>query len=100
MRPVELHVPRQAPRTLEPGQIVAVLAATEHLRDRFLLSLVAETGMCIGQALGLRHSDFVPHRREVHVVPRANNANKARAKVRSAAMVPVSAPHAAPLPGH
>jgi hypothetical protein len=56
--------------------------------------------MCIGQALGLRHSDFVSHRREVHVVPRANNANKARAKVRSAAMVPVSAPHAAPLPGH
>ncbi len=43
VRPVKLHVPRQAPRTLEPGQIVAVLAATERLRDRFLLSLLAET---------------------------------------------------------
>jgi integrase len=92
VRPVKLHVPRQAPRTLEPGQIIAVLAATEHLRDRFLLSLLAETGMRIGQALGLRHADFVSHRREVHIVPRADNANRARAKVRSAAVVPVSAP--------
>ena len=70
VRPVKLHVPRQAPRTLEPGQVVAVLAATEHLRDRFLLSLLAETGMRVGQALGLRHSDFVSHRREVDMVPR------------------------------
>ena len=38
VRPVKLQVPRRAPRTLEPGQIVAILAACEHLRDRFLLS--------------------------------------------------------------
>jgi integrase len=35
---------------------VAVLAACEHLRDRFLLSLLAETGMRVGQSLGLRHA--------------------------------------------
>jgi integrase/recombinase XerD len=92
VRPVKLHVPRQAPRTLEPEQVVAVLAATEHLRDRFLLSLLAETGMRVGQALGLRHADFVSRKREVHIVPRAGNVNRARAKVRSAVMVPVSAP--------
>jgi integrase/recombinase XerD len=92
VRPVKLHVPRQAPRTLAPDQIVAVLAATEHLRDRFLLSLLAETGMRVGQALGLRHSDFVSHKREVHIVPRADNANRARAKVRSPVVVPVSSP--------
>jgi integrase len=45
VRPVKLQVPRRAPRTLEPAQIVAILAACEHLRDRFLLSLLAETGM-------------------------------------------------------
>jgi integrase len=45
VRPVKLRVPRRAPRTLEPGQIVAILAACEHLRDRFMLSLLAETGM-------------------------------------------------------
>jgi integrase len=71
---------------------VAILAACEHLRDRFLLSLLAETGMRAGQALGLRHCDFVSRRREVRIVPRADNANGARAKVRSAAVVPVSAP--------
>ena len=92
VRPVKLHVPPRAPRTLEAEQIVAVLAACEHLRDRFLLSLLAETGMRVGQALGLRHADFVSRKREVHIVPRAGNANGARAKLRSAAVVPVSVP--------
>jgi integrase len=92
VRPVKLPVPRRAPRTLEPGQIVAILAACEHLRDRFLLSLLAETGMRVGQALGLRHCDFVSRKREVHIVPRADNANRARAKLRSAVVVPVSTP--------
>jgi integrase len=77
---------------LEPGQIVAILAGCEHLRDRFLLSLLAETGMRVGQALGLRHADFVSRTREVRIVPRADNANGARAKVRSAAVIPVSTP--------
>ncbi len=45
VRPVKLHVPRRSPQILEPGQIVAILAACAHLRDRFLLSLLAETGM-------------------------------------------------------
>jgi integrase len=40
----------------------------------------------------LHHCDFVSRKREVHIVPRADNANGARAKVRSAAVVPVSAP--------
>ena len=48
--------------------------------------------MRAGQALGLRHCDFVSRRREVRIVPRADNANGARAKVRSAAVVPVSTP--------
>ena len=91
-RPVKLHVTRQAPRTLEAEQIVAVLAACEHLRDQFLMSLLAETGMRVGQALGLRHADFVSRKREVHIVPRGDNANRARAKVRSTSVVPVSTP--------
>jgi integrase len=92
VRPVKLHVPQRAPRTLEPEQIVAILAACEHLRDRFLLSLLAETGMRVGQALGLRHADLVSRKREVHIVPRVDNANRARAKLRSATMIPVSVP--------
>jgi integrase len=55
-----------------------------------LFSLLAETGMRVGQALGLRHSDFVSRRREVHIVPRPDNANGARAKYRSISVIPVS----------
>jgi integrase len=85
-------VTRRAPRTLDAGQVAAILAACEHLRDRFLLAVLAETGMRAGQALGLRHADFVSRDREVRIVPRPGNANGARAKLREAAVIPVSAP--------
>jgi integrase/recombinase XerD len=91
-RPARLPVTRRVPRTLDAGQVAAILAACEHLRDRFLLALLAETGMRIGQALGLRHADFVSRDRQVRIVPRAGNANGARAKLRETAVIPVSAP--------
>jgi integrase/recombinase XerD len=90
-RPLRLRQPRTLPRTLSTDQVVALAEACEHLRDRFLLCLLAETGMRIGQALGLRHSDFVSHRREILIVPRADNANGARAKTIDRATIPVSA---------
>jgi integrase len=90
-RPVKLPVPQRAPRTLTADQVVQVLAAPVRARDRFLLALLAETGMRVGQALGLRHADFVSRAKEVRIVPRADNANGARAKLRSPATVPVTA---------
>jgi integrase len=90
-RPVKLAVPRQVPRTLTDEQILAVLFACDRLRDRFLFALLAETGMRIGQALGLRHSDFVSRDRQVRIVPRVDNANGARAKTRSVHVIPVTA---------
>ena len=84
-------VAQRTPRTLNAEQVVAVLAAPQRARDRFLLALLAETGMRIGQALGLRHADFVSRAKEVRIVPRADNANGARAKLRSPAMIPVTA---------
>jgi len=89
-RPIKLAVPRARPRTLDAEQVVAVLGACERLRDRFLMALLAETGMRIGQALGLRHSDFVSRHKELHIVPRSDNANGARAKVTATTVVPVS----------
>ena len=70
--------------------MLTLVEACEHLRDRFLLCLRAETGMRVGQALGLRHCHFVSHRREIHIVPRADNANGARAKTIDPTTVPVS----------
>jgi integrase/recombinase XerD len=45
VRPVKLMVPRLTPRTLDPGQVATILGACEHLRDRFLMALLAETGI-------------------------------------------------------
>jgi integrase/recombinase XerD len=41
--------------------------------------------------LGLRHADFVSHRRELRIVPRADNANGARAKTRDVHTIPIPA---------
>jgi integrase/recombinase XerD len=49
------------------------------LRDRLLLQLLRETGMRIGEALGLRHEDLSIARREVAINPRLND-NGARVK--------------------
>jgi integrase len=77
---------------VDAGQVAAILAACERVRDRFLFALLAETGMRVGQALGLRHGDFVSRRREIRIVARPDNANGARAKLREAAVIPVSTP--------
>ncbi|MHB1535142.1 MAG: tyrosine-type recombinase/integrase [Acidimicrobiales bacterium] len=90
-RPISLRVPRQLPATLTAEQIGKLVAACEHLRDRLLLAVLAETGMRIGQALGLRHADIVSPAKEIRIVPRADNANDARAKCRSTHTVPVTA---------
>lgn len=89
-RPVRLKVPRHLPETLSDEEIAALVNACEHLRDRFLMSLLNETGMRIGQALGLRHADFVSREATVRIVPRDDNANGARAKCRDAVAIPVS----------
>ena len=47
--------------------------------------------MRIGQALGLRHNDFVSHRRELRIVPRRDNTNGARAKTVDEHTIPISA---------
>jgi integrase/recombinase XerD len=91
-RPVKLRTRRRLPETLTVEQITRILAGCVRLRDRFLFALLAETGMRIGQALGLRHADFVSRRCEVTIVPRDDNANGARAKTATVTTVPVSAP--------
>lgn len=90
-RPVGLRVPRRLPVVLDAEEVAVVLAACTRLRDRFLFALLAETGMRVGQALSLRHGDFVSRRRQVRIVGRADNANGARAKCSAPATVPVSA---------
>lgn len=76
-------------KTLTRQQIQELINACPHLRDKFLLTLLSETGMRIGQALGLRHEDLKPEENEIHIVPRDDNANGARAKVQTPYTVPL-----------
>ena len=89
-RAVSIPVPKQAPKTLTADQVQRLLDACRHKRDRFLLALLYETGMRVGQALGLRHEDFVSRQRVVRIVPRDDNPNGARAKTATTHEVCVS----------
>jgi len=84
-----LRQERRVPATLSVEQVAAILAAQTRLRDRLLFALLAGTGMRIGQALGLRHSDVVSHERRIEIVPREDNANGARGK-RGRGWVPIT----------
>lgn len=71
---------RRRPRTLEPLQVRAVLDGCVNVRDLLLLSLLYDTGMRVGAALGLRHSDVDPRRGVVRIVDRWDNSNGMRTK--------------------
>ncbi|MDH6513722.1 integrase/recombinase XerD [Streptomyces sp. SAI-135] len=87
---------------LSPAQIRHMIASVSRARDRFLIALLACTGLRIGEALGLHRADLHllassrivgcgiegPH---VHVRRRTDNPNRALAKSRFPRSVPVIA---------
>ncbi|MGW8358049.1 tyrosine-type recombinase/integrase [Streptomyces wedmorensis] len=87
---------------LSPEQIAWMLTLARSARDRFLIALLACTGLRIGEALGLHRSDLHllassrplgcgtegPH---LHVRRRTQNPNGALAKSRQPRTVPVTA---------
>ena len=93
------------PPLLLPQEIQAIIdgcatwddAAGEwagNLRDRLLFSLLAESGMRLGEVLGMAISDFVMGRggtAYIEVVPRAGNPNLARVKMMRPRRIYVSA---------
>lgn len=87
-RVVRVKRERRRVKTLTQDQVEHLIAACTHVRDKFLLTLLAQTGIRIGQALGLRHSDIHVEDNEIHIVPREHNVNGARAKSRHAYVIP------------
>ncbi len=86
---MQVRTTKRLPRTISAADIQRLLDACTHLRDRLLLSLLYESGMRIGQALGLRHADIRSFDGEIEIVPRFN-LNGARTKSRSSYVVHVS----------
>jgi integrase len=86
---------------LSPEQIRRMIADTPRARDRFLIALLAATGLRIGEALGLRQEDlhFLASSRSLgcpvqgphlHVRRRTDNPNRALAKSTHSRCLPVT----------
>ena len=88
-RMIKLKAPKRLPQTLTADQVEGLLAACHRLRDKFLVSLLYETGMRVGQLLGLRHGDIHSWDNMIWIIPRDNNPNGARAKTREPYSIPV-----------
>lgn len=78
---LKIKEPKTFPGCLTPEQVNTLVEACNCLRDKFLLRLLYETGLRIGEALGLRHEDMVTGKtNQIHVVPRLDNVNYVRVK--------------------
>ncbi len=89
-RAVTLPAPPSRAQVLTAREAQVILDGCGHLRDRLLFGTLLDTGLRIGEALGLRHEDVGVAERQVTVVPRHND-NRARAKSGRPRTVPASA---------
>jgi len=89
-RTVTLPAERRRPRVLSVGEVQAILDGCAHLRDRLLFATLLDTGVRVGEVLGLRHEDMAVAERQVAVTPREND-NRARVKAGRSRVVPASA---------
>lgn len=98
---LRVRTSEQPPQVVSPAQRETMRGAASTARDQFLLQLLAETGVRIGEALGLRRGDlhFLPDTTSLgcsiagphlHVTPRRDNANGMLAKSRRPRAVPVT----------
>lgn len=88
-RTIKLAASTPRPQVLRADQVQAILDDCQRLRDRLLFAVLLDTGMRVGEALGLRHEDVAIAERHVEVVPRVND-NRARAKGGRARTIPAS----------
>lgn len=87
---LRVRQPEMLPKTVTPTEVQLLLDACHHRRDRFLVALLYDTGLRIGQALGLRHGDFRSWELSLVVRPRDDNANRARAKTRKEHVIAIT----------
>jgi len=81
---------KQIPKTLSQKQVQEIKKHCASLRDKFLLALLHETGLRIGQALGLHHEDMKSWNNEILIRYRDNNENMAYSKSKKDYVVHVS----------
>lgn len=77
---LKIKVPTARPKTLSTKEIVTLIGACSNIRDKFLLQLLWETGMRIGEALALWLEDFEIDARRIHIRDRGELPNLAEIK--------------------
>jgi integrase/recombinase XerD len=88
-RTIKLTAPARRARILTAREVQTILDAWEHLRDRLLFGMLLDTGVRVGEALGLRHEDVAIAERQIDIMPRIND-NRARAKGGGSRTIPAS----------
>ena len=90
-RLLKLKEPKLFPGVLTQEQIISLVAACQRTRDKFLICLLHESGMRIGEVLGLHHEDIhTSGQNEISVIFRDDNTNAARTKSRASRVIHVS----------
>jgi integrase/recombinase XerD len=89
-RLVSLKAPKNLPKTITEKQMQLILQACNNDRDRFLLCLLYETGLRIGQALSLHHKDIKSFDNEIHVIYRKDHPYQIRNKSHTSNILPIS----------
>lgn len=88
---LKLQEKKKRPQIVNASDVKKMIDACHHLRDKFLICLLYETGCRIGQALGLRHEDIETFNNTIIIRPRLDNLNLARAKTHEENTIHVSA---------
>lgn len=87
---VKLNTVKELPKTLSEAKLKAIFAACSNLRDKLLIRLLYESGLRIGQALGLQHQDIQSWDNVIQVIPRKNHVNGVCSKSRRPYILHVS----------
>ncbi len=77
---LKIKVRRSRPKTIAKEQVNKLIAACSNIRDKFLVQLLWESSMRIGEALALWLEDFEPDGQKIHIRDRGDLPNLAEIK--------------------
>jgi len=77
---IKLRTKTTVPKTISANEVKQLIALCDNIKARFLVTLLAETGLRIGQLLGLQHQDIKSWDNVIHIIPRVTNGIDAQAK--------------------
>jgi integrase/recombinase XerD len=77
---LKLKEPKEKLKVMSSEQVQTLVNACQNIRDKFLLALLYETGMRIGEALSLHLADIIPAVKKVTIQDRGELINEAEIK--------------------